>query len=222
MAKPTRAAIVEALLDRHGRTYAEELGIPVERGTPSALFRLLVASILFSARINASQAASAARALTRAGWTSAGKLADTTWHERVKVLNENGYARYDERTSSMLGEDSELLLDRYQGDLRRLRDAAGRDPRQERSLLEQMKGIGDVGVDIFFREAQVAWDELYPFIDKRAARSAQRLGLETDAAALAGGHDRRTFARLVAALVRTELAHDHDEVLAAAGDHGSR
>src|SRR5574341_1448741 len=217
MAKPTRAAIVEALLDRHGRTYAEELGIPVERGTPSALFRLLVASILFSARINAKQAESAARALTRAGWTSPRKLADTTWHQRARVLNENGYARYDGRTSTMLGEDSELLLDRYHGDLRRLRDAAGRDPRRERSLLEEMKGIGDVAADIFFREAQLAWDALYPFMDKRAAKSAERLGRGTDAAALARGRDKRTFARLVAALVRTQLAKDHDQVLAAAG-----
>ena len=40
------------------------------KGTPSVLFRLLVASILFSARIGAGQAAkAAARALTDEGWT---------------------------------------------------------------------------------------------------------------------------------------------------------
>ena len=65
MAKPPADAILDALLERHGRTYAEELGIQVAKGTPSVLFRLLVASILFGARIGAGQAVKAARALTR-------------------------------------------------------------------------------------------------------------------------------------------------------------
>jgi hypothetical protein len=51
----------------------------------------------------------------------------------------------------MLVDACELLLDRYRGDLRRLRAEAGRDPRQERRLLVQVRGLGEVGVDIFFR-----------------------------------------------------------------------
>ena len=96
------------------------------------------------------------------------------------MLNRHGYARYDERTAAMLGDACELLLERYRGDLRRLRDEAGRDPRRERRLLKQVKGLGDVGVDIFFREAQVAWEELFPFVDRRAAQTARRLGLDAD------------------------------------------
>jgi hypothetical protein len=49
VAKPAAASILEALLERHGQTYAQELGIDVAKGPPSPLFRLLVASILFSA-----------------------------------------------------------------------------------------------------------------------------------------------------------------------------
>jgi hypothetical protein len=214
--KPPAASIVEALLERHGQTYAEELGIDVAKGTPSVLFRLLVASILFSARIGAGQAAKAARALTDEGWTTAEKLAATSWRERVRVLNRHGYARYDERTASMLGDACDLLLDRYRGDLRRLRAEAGRDPRQERRLLKQVKGLGEVGVDIFFREAQVAWEELFPFLDRRAAQAARRLGLDADPRVLAGDQDPEAFGRLVAALVRTGLADDHDAVLEAA------
>jgi hypothetical protein len=85
-----------------------------------------------SARIGAGQAVKAAHALTEAGWTTADNLAATSWRERVRVLNRHGYARYDERTTSMLGDACELLLDRYRGDLRRLRTEAGQDPRQER------------------------------------------------------------------------------------------
>jgi hypothetical protein len=220
VAKPPAEAVIDALLERHGQTYAQELGIDVAKGTPSALFRLLVASILFSARIGAGQAVKAARALTNEGWTTAEKLAATSWRERVRVLNRHGYARYDERTASMLGDACELL-DRYRGDLRRLRAEAGRDPSQERRLLKEVKGLGDVGVDIFFREAQVAWEELFPFVDRRAAQAARRLGLDADPRALAGNRNPEAFTRLVAALVRTELANDHDPVLETAGARSS-
>jgi endonuclease III len=216
MVKPPRSAIEKALLERHGRTYAEELGINLTTGSPSALFQLLCAAILFSARIGAGQAVKAARAMFDQGWTTAEKLAAATWKERVRVLNQHGYARYDERTASMLGDACELLLDRYQGDLRKLREAAGRDPDQERKLLKEVKGIGEVGADIFFREAQVVWEELFPFADRRALDAAEQLGLPAEARTLAGEHDPRTFARLVTALVRARLAKDHDAVLAAA------
>lgn len=216
MAKPPADSIVENLLERHRQTYAQELGIDVAKGTPSALFRLLVASILFSARIGAGQAVKAARALTDEGWTTADKLADTSWRERVRVLNRHGYARYDERTAAMLGDACELLLDRYRGDLRRLRAEAGQDPKEERRLLKEVKGLGEVGVDIFFREAQVAWAELFPFVDRRVGQAARRLGLDPDPRALAGDRNPEAFARLVAALIRTGLAGDHDAVLEAA------
>jgi endonuclease III len=216
VAKPPEESVVEALLERHGQTYAEELGIDVAKGTPSVLFRLLVASILFSARIGAGQAVKAARALSEAGWTTANKLAATSWRERVRVLNRHGYARYDERTASMLGDACELLLDRYRGDLRRLRAEAEQDPKRERRLLKELQGLGDVGVDIFFREAQVAWEELFPFVDRRAVQAARRLGLDPDPRVLAGDRNPKAFARLVAALVRTRLADDHDGVLEAA------
>lgn len=216
MAKPSTDSVIEALLERHGQTYAEELDIKLAKGTPSVLFRLLVASILFSARIGAGQAVKAARALTDEGWTTAEKLAATSWGERVRVLNRHGYAGYDERTAAMLGDACELLVDRYRGDLRRLRAAAGQDPRQERRLLKEVKGLGEVGVDIFFREVQVTWEELFPFLDRRAAQAARRLGLDADPRTLVGDRDPKAFARLVAALVRTGLAHDHDAVLEAA------
>ena len=35
-----------------------------------------------------------------------------------------------------------------------------------------------VGIDIFFREAQLVWDEVYPFIDKRASDNLSRLWYE--------------------------------------------
>jgi endonuclease III len=205
-----------ALLDRHGRTFADELGIDVARNTPAPLFRLLCAATLMSARISSQIAVEAARGLAKRGWRSPQKLAGSTWEQRVTALNEAGYARYQERTATMLGELTEHLLDRYRGDLRRLRDEADREPQAERKLLKEFKGIGDVGVDIFFREAQVAWAELAPFADKRALDAARRLKLPTDAKKLAGLVGHKDFPRLVAALVRVELDDGYDAVRAAA------
>lgn len=207
---------VRALLDRHGRTYAEQLGIDAAKGTPSPLFRLLCAAMLMSARIDAEIAVDAARNLAKRGWRSPAKLAESTWEQRVKALNEAGYARYQERTATMLGELADHLLERWGGDLRKLRDAADRDPKTERKLLKEFKGMGDVGVDIFFREVQAAWDELAPFADRRALDAARRLKLPGDPDKLARLASKRDFPRLVAALVRTELDDDYNEIRAAA------
>ena len=180
------------------------------------LFRLLCAAMLMSARIASPIAVEAARNLARQGWRSPRKLAESTWEQRVRALNEAGYARYQERTATMLGDLTEHVLERYRGDLRRLRDEAGRDPRAERRLLKEFKGLGDVGVDIFFREVQVAWEELMPFADRRALRAAGRLGLPKDPARLAKLVGAGDYPRLVAALVRVELEDDYDAVRRAA------
>lgn len=200
-----------AVLERFGKTFAEELGIPLEKNTPSPLFRLLVFALLSSARINHQKSLSAARALAERGWNTAEKMAAATWRERTDTLNRSGYARYDESTSRMLGETAEHLLVQYRGDLRKLRERAGRDPATERKLLKQCKGIGDVGADIFFREIQPVWEELYPFADRRVLKAASRLGLGDCAEDLARRVDTRAnFARLTAALVRVDLAKTYD------------
>ena len=134
--------------------------------------------------------------------------------ERVKVLNRSGYARYDESTSRYIGETTALLRDKYGGDLRRLRAAAGQDPARERQLLKEFMGIGDIGADVFVREAQIPWDENYPFADRRALEAAGKLGLGAGAEELARLVDRRAdLPRLLAALVFLDLAKETEEIL---------
>lgn len=206
-----RSRVLRVLLDRHGQTYAEQAGFTV-RNTPSPLFRLVCLALLLSARIRSDIAVDAAKAMAAAGWTSPGKLLESTWSERAGVLNRAGYARYDERTSTMLAETAQLIADRWRGDLRRLRDEAERDPTAERQLLKKCKGLGDVGVDIFFREVQLVWPELRPFADRRALRAAKELGLPDSADGLARVADTEELSRVVAALVRVDLAGDHDDI----------
>lgn len=208
--------LVRQLLDRHGTTFGEQVGIDPRANKPAALFGQLCVALPASARISADIAQAAAHALREHGWNSARAMAESSWDARAKTLNQAGYARYDERTATMLGQTAELLMERYSGDLRRLREAAGRDPDEERALLKEFKGIGDVGVDVFFREVQGAWDELYPFIDRRAAEGAQALGLPTEAGDLAGLVPKTRFPQLAAALVRSKLAHDAADIRHAA------
>ena len=213
MSALSRNETVQQLLARAGRTYCEELGIDIASNKPSPLFQLLCASILFSARISAEVAVRAAAALADRGWTTAEAIAAASWEERTKTLNHAGYARYDESTSRYLGATAEMLLQQFGGDLRELRERGGKNPTEERRLLKQCKGLGDVGVSIFFREAQAAWEELYPFADDRALGAAARLDLGETAKDLAKLVSRKDFPRLIAALVRTARAKDFDALV---------
>lgn len=211
MTSNAKRELVCRLLENHGLLFSSELGIDLNKGTPAPLFRWLCASILFSARISQKLANKTASALSDHGWRTPQRMAASTWEQRVKVLNVSGYARYDESTSRMLGESTALLINEYGGDLRKLRKAAQKQPEQERKLLKQFKGLGDVGVDIFFREAQICWEELYPFADKRAIKAANTLHLAEDASGLSKLVDATDFARLIAALVRVDIENHYAE-----------
>ena len=199
------------LVDDLGQTYAEEIGIALDRNEPMPLFQWLVASLLFSARIGAAQAVEAAKALNDAGLTTVDHMCDASWDERVKVLNENGYARFDESTSTKLAKASALLKQRYGGDLRKLRDEAAGSRDRILELLQDFNGIGPLGAQIFAREAQAVWEELQPFADDKALEVAQRLNLGDDAATLANCLGLERLPHLLAALVRADLAGCADD-----------
>ncbi|NGO45456.1 HhH-GDP family DNA glycosylase [Streptomyces ureilyticus] len=196
--------VIEALVTEHGRTFAEEAGIKL-RNTPQPLYRTLVMAVLLSARIRGSVAVASTRALYEAGMRDARRMADASWQQRVDALGEGGYRRYDERTATMLGEGAELLLERWGGDLRRMRDEADGDLDQLRSLLREIPGLGPAGVDIFLREVQQVWHEAAPWLDAKALQGAERLGLpkEPDHLVKLAGHTEPAV--LAAALVRAAL-----------------
>lgn len=200
-----REEALAAVLREHPRTYAEIWGIDLRRPTAGPLFRLLCGALLASARIRSSIATEALKGLAGAGWTTADRMRRAPWERRVAVLHEAGYTRYQERTATMLGEAAGLLLDRYRGDLRRLRDRARRDREAERGLLQEIPGMGRVGADIFLREVQVAWPEVRPYADRRALAAARKRGLPGSTRELARLAGERDFHRVVAALVQSEL-----------------
>lgn len=205
MAEPP---VLAELLERHGRTFAAEADIDLMASHPTALFRLLCLSLLISARIRASVAMTAARALFQAGWITPRRMSAATWEARTDVLNRAGYARYDERTSRYLAAAADQVIDRYGGDLNELRRQARGSTDSLIDGLVGFTGIGPVGASFYVREVQEVWVEFAPYLDDRAARVAQRLGLPTDAPALARLLPSVPFAVLVAALVRADLSHD--------------
>jgi hypothetical protein len=187
---------VDRLLEAAGQTYAAEAGIKLA-DKPAPLYRLLVLSVLLSARIQGKIAIAATRELAEFGTPR--RMADASWQQRVDALGRGHYVRYDESTATALGEGAQLLLDKYSGDLRKLRTDTVDEVRDR---LREIPRLGPVGVDIFCREAQQVWPELRPYLDDKALKGAERVGLPAKPAELAklvAGDD---LARLAAALVR--------------------
>ncbi|MGH8791939.1 MAG: endonuclease [Stackebrandtia sp.] len=196
--------VARVLVDRHGATYSEQAGIRL-KNTPGSLYQLLVLSTLLSARISADIAVAAAVELFRAGCRTPRAMREATWQQRVEALGRGGYRRYDEKTSIMLGNGAELAQKRWRNDLRRLY-AAGGDSAGVARLLREFPGIGPTGASIFCREVQGVWTDLAPYVDERALKGAERLGLPTDAERLARLVDDEELPNLIAGCVRVALS----------------
>lgn len=93
------------------------------------------------------------------------------------------------------------------GDLNNLKKAAKESPAAVRKLLKEIKGVGDVGVDVFFQQAQTIWPFLAPFLDARSRDAAKRLGVGDDAESVyeAVGRDHVKMGKLVVALITVKL-----------------
>lgn len=202
--------LTRTLIDRHGRTYAEEAGIHLA-DRPAPLYQLLVLVTLLSAPIQAEVGTAAARELFAAGYGSPQRMAAAAWQQRVNALGRGHYRRYDERAATMLGEQAQLCLDRWRGDLRRLHHEAGGDPAKLRRLLDEFPGIGPTGADIFLREVQAVWGDVRPYADRRVSAGAQRLRLPDAPEKLSRLVGAADFPRLASALVRVS----RDQKLAA-------
>lgn len=84
-------------------------------------------------------------------------------------------------------EEMELLAEAFDGegkdatDLEHVRKEAEYDVEKEREILKKsIKGLGQTGLDIFFRRIQWTWSKAYPFVDKRTAASLDKIGLPSE------------------------------------------
>lgn len=214
---PSHADTVAHLLETAGETFAHEAGITL-KNEPAPLYRLLVLSVLLSSRVQSKLGTAALRSLVDAGMGTPQRMHDASWQDRVDALGHANFRRMDEQTATALGEGAELVLDRWNGDLRTMRAAADGDAATLAGFLTEFPRLGPVGADIFTREVQLVWPEFRPHLDPKATDGAKAIGLPTDPAALAELVPGDDLARLSAALVRANRDdHVAEEVAGASG-----
>lgn len=77
--------------------------------------------------------------------------------------------------------DGPLTSDGFQdGDLNNLVKKAEYDPQVTRKLVKEVKGLGDLGVELFFNNVQSVWPSVAPFVDTRSMQTAKDAGFGTD------------------------------------------
>jgi endonuclease III len=196
-----------------GRGFAEQYGFRVTNN-PASLFQLLILSVLLARPGDFRRALDTAGALRDEGWDSAARLARSLHADRVRVLRAGGQRGDVEALANVLGDLARTIVERYRGDLRRLRAVAGHDPARERDLLTDLPGVDGQVADLFLRETQALWREVAPVADRRALAAARRLGLgrsAADLAGLAGSGESERLAWLVGALARVDLEKRYAE-----------
>ncbi len=204
------------ILKRYPNTFAEEIGIDLSHGDPNALFQWLCASLLISDRINHEIAIKSARALLNEGWNTPEKMNESNWNDRQKVLENSGFTHYKETAATRLGDTAELVIKKYSGDLNNLYDRYNGDLLEIHNALQEFHGIGDIGADIFCREVQLVWPNLYPFLDDKARDYAQELGMPQDAEELTEYCTRSEYPKLITGIVRAGLNDKIEDIKKAA------
>jgi hypothetical protein len=163
------------LVDKLGGRYSSELGIDVDAGE-AEVERWFLASTLFGNRIGASVVERTFGVLEDAGLVRIGQARHVPFGDLVELLDRGGYTRYDFLTANRLSELSEVVDERYEGQVA----AIGRRFRSYRTLregLDALPGWGPVTVDVFLRELRGVWTGARPPLNARADRSACHLGL---------------------------------------------
>jgi len=100
------------------------------------------------------------------------------WNRLVEVLDSDGYTRYDFSTAANLLGIVKTLKEKY-GDLERLHTESS-SPKDLESRLQEFKGVGPVGVNIFLRELRGIWEKAKPNPSPMAVATAQKIGLDPE------------------------------------------
>lgn len=196
-----------------GGRYSAELGIDVDAGD-AEVERWFVAATLFGTRILARVAERTFRVLDGAGLVRIAQARHVPWDALVGYLDEGGYARYDFRTATRLQALSEVIDERYSGQIALIGQRFTTYP-ELRDALGVLPGWGPVTIRLFLRELRGVWPAAQPQPDPRAVAGARHLGLPGGDPAHEGLQCLRQLAAesgldlrdLESALVRLALAH---------------
>lgn len=178
MATDDQKAIRRALLERYPQGLYGGMGFQ-QTASAKGLFALACFAVLADAAVPSQATADAAHALGNRKWDSAPELAKVSEDDLASALRDAGHPEPDV-AAGRLSELTRQVCERYEGDLRRLHEEAGGDPKRLRAALGDLPGMDEPALTVFQREAQIFWHELAPFADEAALRAARRLGLPDD------------------------------------------
>jgi endonuclease III len=156
------------------RSYSDELGLDLTK--PEDRFKWFLASVLFAKRISAETAKETYLYFEQEELTSPDAILQAGWDCLVEVLDSGGYTRYDFSTATNLLGIAKTLKEKY-GNLERLH-AESSSPSDLENRLQEFKGVGPVGVNIFLRELRGIWEKAKPNPSPMAVVTAQRIGLD--------------------------------------------
>jgi endonuclease III len=155
-------------------SYAEELGLNLAK--PEDRFKWFLASILFAKRISADIAKNTFHKFVDENLTTPDKILEAGWDRLVEVLDSGGYVRYDFSTASNLLGIMKELKEKY-GNLENLHRQSI-NPADLEKKLQEFRGIGPVGVNIFLRELRGTWGKAKPKPSRMAVETAQKISVK--------------------------------------------
>ena len=158
------------------QSYSKELGFDLTKAEDR--FKWFLASILFAKRISAETAKETYLYFEQEDLTSTDAMLEAGWDRLVEVLDSGGYTRYDFSTATNLLGIAKMLKEKY-GDLERLH-AESSSPTDLERRLQEFKGVGPVGVNIFLRELRGIWEKAKPEPSPLAVATAQKIGLNPE------------------------------------------
>jgi len=161
--KKDKKSTIRNLMESTAGSFTPELGIDLESARPEELFRWLLASMLFGARISEKIAIQTFLVFNREKVTSPKDILDRGWDGLVQILDEGGYTRYDFKTATKILDVVQSLQLEYDGDLNRLHGMAQNNAELENRLQSLAQGIGQVTTNIFLRELRESGKRPTPF-----------------------------------------------------------
>ncbi|KAE8378758.1 hypothetical protein BDV26DRAFT_291882 [Aspergillus bertholletiae] len=177
---------VQTAIEKLGRSplHGTEIAQKPLTASPETLLAMVIDALLKSRPISHELTQRTITKVIEAGYHDIRKLGKSSWEERTMILKDGGYNRYREQGATNLGELAELIDSKYHGDLNNLLEEAHHDRDEVRKLIKEIKGLGDLGADLFFNNVQSVWPEIAPFVDQRSLQTADQVGIGTDLEAI--------------------------------------
>ena len=175
--RAVQQAVLLKVVRELGGGYSAALDIDLDSAKSGEIFKWLLASVLFGARINEGIAMKTYKEFEKASVLSPEAIWETGWQGLVDILDRGGYVRYDFKTATKLLDIAETLVQKYGGDLNRLHFFAQDDRDLEAKLQNLAGGIGPTTVNIFLRELRDIWEKAESPFSESAFLASKNLGV---------------------------------------------